>query len=119
MTTPELPAIALVAASLSFPALAAPHDALLPMEARFSRQAHNCSQFIGGPAFGDSVSADYSRQLAAALAGGKGDDNAALQRIQSACTARLGGNLKRVFYAGPYRASREDPLMSLGAGLND
>ena len=121
MTRTELPAVALlalVAATPSFHASAAPPEALTPIEARFVGQRRNCSQFLGGSAFGDSVSADYGRQLAAALGNGSRDENAVLQRIQVACNARSGGSEKRLTRPEPYRAAREE-LLYHGTELND
>lgn len=57
--------------------------------ARFVKHPTHCAQLFGGDAYGDTVSDQWSRDLAATMRGGLADAPAELARVQHACRQEL------------------------------
>jgi hypothetical protein len=57
--------------------------------ARFVKHPTHCAQLFGGDAYGDTVSDQWSRDLAATMRGGLAEAPAELARVQQACRQEL------------------------------
>lgn len=56
---------------------------------RFVAHPTDCAQLFGGPAYGDSVTEQWSRDLAEAMPGGLADAPREIGRVIAACQAEL------------------------------